>query len=508
MNKASTRSAGALEIQKSSPAGPEPVNGASSRLPGGSEPVNSSPEVIARPLRNRNDAKPIWVGPWSYAEGWFICLALLLTGFSLQLTIGGLDPETLSWPLNAYVGGAFTLVLIWSWYFAGNTELVRWLAKAPAAITSIALVTFLVLLMGFTLQGSSGNPDWVQKLGLNHMTRSWPFLFGMTFFMASLGMATLKRITPFKGRNIGFFLNHAGLYIALLAGILGAADLQRITMDLRPGEVVWVGHDHRGRMHELPVALQLHSFNMDEFNPKLTVIETDGARMVDGAALDMFEITGGARGTVAGVDIEVLDYYPLAMAFAGRYEPVNEYGSAPAALVRATSANGRSVEGWISSGSFMLTHMFLPIDSTYSVAMTIPRSASYSSDVAVYTASGDVFDTRIEVNKPVSAEGWKMYQYSYDERFGRYSQLSVIEFVRDPWLPVVYTGIFMLLLGSVYLMFLGKAPVQRDDESQAIPHSPVPGHITVSGDDCDTTGRTDASEAIPATIELEEEAVL
>jgi len=376
--------------------------------------------------------KPIWVKPWGYAEGWFICLALLITGFSLQLTIGGLDPQTLSWPLNAYLGGGITLLLVVLWSFARNLEIVRWLARAPAAITSIALITFLVLLMGFTLQGSQGNPVWVQKLGLNHMTSSWPFLFGIAFFTASLGMATLKRLLPFRGRNIGFFLNHAGLYIALLAGILGAADLQRITMDLRPGEVVWVGTDQRGQLRELPVALQLYSFNMEEFNPKMTVVTSDSARMVDGIETQMFEITKGARGTIAGLDIEVLEYYPLAMAFDGRYEPVNEHGAAPAALVRARSGQGRSIEGWISSGSFMLTHMFLPIDSTYAVAMTIPGSASYSSDVAVYTASGDVFDTRIEVNKPVSAEGWKLYQYSYDQRFGRYSQLSVIELIRDP----------------------------------------------------------------------------
>ena len=64
----------------------------------------------------------------------------------------------------------------------------------------------------------------------------------------------------------------------LLAGILGAADLQRITMDLRPGEVVWVGTDQRGQLRELPVALQLYSFNMEEFNPKMTVVTPSDSR--------------------------------------------------------------------------------------------------------------------------------------------------------------------------------------------------------------------------------------
>lgn len=32
---------------------------------------------------------------------------------------------------------------------------------------------------------------------------------------------------------------------------------------------------------------------------------------------------------------------------------------------------------------------------------------------------------------------------------GKWSNLSVFELVKDPWLPVVYIGIFMLLLGAV-----------------------------------------------------------
>ena len=32
---------------------------------------------------------------------------------------------------------------------------------------------------------------------------------------------------------------------------------------------------------------------------------------------------------------------------------------------------------------------------------------------------------------------------------GKWSNLSVFELVKDPWLPVVYIGIFMLLFGAV-----------------------------------------------------------
>lgn len=48
-------------------------------------------------------------------------------------------------------------------------------------------------------------------------------------------------------------------------------------------------------------------------------------------------------------------------------------------------------------------------------------------------------------------EGWKIYQLSYDESKGGWSDISIFELVRDPWLPVVYTGIVMMMLGAVCL---------------------------------------------------------
>ena len=42
---------------------------------------------------------------------------------------------------------------------------------------------------------------------------------------------------------------------------------------------------------------------------------------------------------------------------------------------------------------------------------------------------------------------------SYDDRMGRWSELSVVELISDPWLPVVYVGIFLLIAGGVALLF-------------------------------------------------------
>lgn len=408
--------------------------------------------------------KLIWVSPWGYTEGWLLCAGLLITGLLLQLTIGGLSSGALSWPINIIFATTFTVALVIGWVFFKKNNMINWLSRVPAAITSIVFVTFLVLIMGFTLQVDSENPVWVQKLGLSNMTNSWPFLFGIVFFLAALGMATLKRITPFKGRNIGFFLNHAGLYIAILAGIAGAPDLKRLTMELHHDSIVWVSMDRQGHLYEMPLAMQLVSFNMEEYNPKVAIIESRTGRIVPEGLKDIFEISKGNVGTILEWQVEVKEFYSLSGRFGERFEPLMDWGAAPAALMKVTDPDGNITEGWITCGSFMYPHQLLELDDNLSLAMTIPQASHYSSDVIIFTEDGEVIETRIEVNKPVSAQGWKLYQYSYDDRFGRYSSTSIIEAIRDPWLPVVYTGIFMLIAGSVYLMTLGKAPENQEGD--------------------------------------------
>ena len=76
----------------------------------------------------------------------------------------------------------------------------------------------------------------------------------------------------------------------------------------------------------------------------------------------------------------------------------------------------------------------------------------FASDIQILTKSGKNIQTTVEVNKPVEVDGWKIYQYGYDTQMGAMSQISILELVRDPWLPLVYTGIYMMLAGAVLMM--------------------------------------------------------
>lgn len=79
----------------------------------------------------------------------------------------------------------------------------------------------------------------------------------------------------------------------------------------------------------------------------------------------------------------------------------------------------------------------------------------FASDIRIQTRGGKNIDTIVDVNRPYEIEGWKIYQYGYDTQKGANSQISILELVSDPWLPLVYAGIYMMLAGAVCMFVLG-----------------------------------------------------
>ena len=79
----------------------------------------------------------------------------------------------------------------------------------------------------------------------------------------------------------------------------------------------------------------------------------------------------------------------------------------------------------------------------------------FASEIQILTKSGKNIETVVDVNKPYEVDGWKIYQYGYDTQMGAQSQISILELVSDPWLPMVYTGIYMMLAGAVCMFVIG-----------------------------------------------------
>ena len=106
----------------------------------------------------------MWKQPWGYAEGWAICVGLLITGFGLQLITGPVQAGLFQYPVNVAGGLIFLLVLCIGFVVSRKITVVQWFSGLTASITSLSALLSVVLVMGFV------GP------GIERITMSWPFV--------------------------------------------------------------------------------------------------------------------------------------------------------------------------------------------------------------------------------------------------------------------------------------------------------------------------------------------
>jgi cytochrome c biogenesis protein ResB len=77
----------------------------------------------------------------------------------------------------------------------------------------------------------------------------------------------------------------------------------------------------------------------------------------------------------------------------------------------------------------------------------------FAAEVTVLRHNQKFEDVRIEVNKPLRRDGWALYLTNYELSATGQTDQCLIEAVRDPWLPAVYAGIFLMLGGALAMLF-------------------------------------------------------
>lgn len=404
-----------------------------------------------------NTPKPIWQNPWKYKEGIIISLTLLILGTALEYASGGSGiTKLVVYPNNLYLGGGLIIFIVLFSFLGKQSAIKQWLESIPAAICSISLLLFVSLLMGLTLQYDNDAPELIRKLGLSHVLTSWPYLFANLFILLSLGMATIKNLKTFELRKLGYIVSHLGLWIVIFGANLGSSQLLRLQMEVREGNISNIAFDKStNTQYEMPFAIKLVDFILEEYNPKLTIVSNKTGKLIQGNGKNILLIDTVGSKPLLDWQI-IIEEYNYSSAKAGnRYYFVNERGAAPSALVSVIDKAGDTISGWISCGSFNRPYESLKLNDEFSLIMLFPEPKKFTSEIEISQKNGNHQKLSLQVNKPTTVDGWKIYQLSYDTELGRWSDVSVFELIRDPWLPVVYTGIFLMLAGAVYMFWLG-----------------------------------------------------
>ena len=398
--------------------------------------------------------KPLWQYPWKYRESFIIAFSLLMAGFVIEFFTRNKSILLPSWPVNLYIILAFWGYIIFVSRYVKN-RFVRWLSSQFAAISAISVLTFLILLMGFISQDDKEASSFTRSIGLSHVNHSWTYIMCSLYLMIILGFTIIRRLLPVNIKNIAFFLNHAGLWLVIATASLGSADLWKLTMVLKVGEEINTAVDSKRTVYEMPLKLKLLNFQIEEFSPELGIISNKEVALITKKGDKLLEAREGNKGKLAEWDVFVEKFYDSAIKDSSGYVYADKIGSTNAAYINiVNSKTGFKKSGWVTKGSIAMSREFLKLDSKHSVVMTMNQPKKFSSKIQVQYLSGEKKEVNIEVNKPIRINNWKMYQTGYNEKMGKWSNVSIVELVRDPWIPVVYTGIFMILAGSLYLVFV------------------------------------------------------
>lgn len=439
----------------------------------------------------------MWQKKWSWSEAFAIVGGLTMVGLALQLSIGPVPHTAFAYPVNICWGillvAAVAIYTIHGQRGRAQGKKHRlFFAGQVATLSSIAGLLAVLVIMGFTKQipvvmsQELANP--IHRIGFSSILSTWYFLLLYVYMLFVLGCTTVQRLTRLRRsfRDFAFLMNHLGLFIVLLFGLIAAADVQRYRMQVNADSEYpeWRGiHADTDQMEELPIAIELKEFNIVEYPPKLMIIgNVSGKPLPIDLPQHLSTDAVGTKGQICDWEVEILEYLPYSAAVPTKdsivFREFRTTGAVHSAKVRATHpASATSHVGWVAAGSHLFPYRSLRLSDSLSLVMAEPEPKQFSSRVMLYAQDGGVDSAEIKVNTPFKYKDWYIYQLSYDKEKGRWSRMSEFELVHDTWLTGVYVGFFMLLLGAACL-FLGPLPASPSSpitqkKRHEKPHSPA-----------------------------------
>lgn len=396
------------------------------------------------------------------------CLLLFVVGIVLQCVVGDFDNGFLRYPWGLILAVNYLYLLVLLHFQRDKWRWVNRLSDHYASVSALGSMVLMTIIFGLTRQDAS-TEGVVGLLGFSRMTSSWPFNLLLLYFTTTVGLAVVDDLHHWRQRGLAAMMSHLAVFVVLTCGMFGSADKMRITVNAHLERPVAEGIDSKGVSQTLPFAITLKEFAMEEYPPKLYLLDTRQESSSEDFLL-VEETT--SEGEIDGWQLRV----ERVIDMAGRMPDSEEWiemvhtGAAPAIYLKATNpATGESYSGWVSCGSHIFEPSYLRLGERYAVAMPRRDAKRYLSRVNVEQMSGERQRFDIEVNHPARIGAWRIYQVGYDTARGRWSSVSVLECVKDGWYSAIHIALWLMLSAGV-VMFVtagGRSLSRRGGETSA-----------------------------------------
>lgn len=396
------------------------------------------------------------------------CLLLFAVGIVLQCVVGDFDNGFLRYPWGLILAVNYLYLLILLHFQRDKWRWVNRLSDHYASVSALGSMVFMTIIFGLTRQDAS-TEGLVGLLGFSRMTSSWPFNLLLFYFTTTVGLAVVDDLHHWRQRGLAAMMSHLAVFVVLTCGMFGSADKMRVTVNAHLERPVAEGIDSKGVSQTLPFAITLKEFAMEEYPPKLYLLDTRQESSSEDFLL-VEETT--SEGEIDGWQLRV----ERVIDMAGRMPDSEEWiemvhtGAAPAIYLKATNpATGESYSGWVSCGSHIFEPSYLRLGERYAVAMPRRDAKRYLSRVDVEQMTGERQRFDVEVNHPARIGAWRIYQVGYDTARGRWSSVSVLECVKDGWYSAIHIALWLMLSAGV-VMFVtagGRSLSRKGGETSA-----------------------------------------
>ena len=206
----------------------------------------------------------------------------------LQLVFGNLEPKMFAFPINFALLASMIAICAVVEREYGKQQWVKALRRTDLSVISLCLIAVCCVAGGCVPQTDAVTSGWLYRTGLTQFATSLPFVGLLALLLVQLTMIIIHRLRrPARQWGVTFIAAHAGLWLALAAGLMGSADMKDLRCIAMRGQETRTAYDKKGRINALSYAVELKDFRVERSEADHSVVQYEAAIALDGERISI-----------------------------------------------------------------------------------------------------------------------------------------------------------------------------------------------------------------------------